>query len=176
MAKSKNKRLTARQIDQLIHRIRDHKVMLDSDIAQLYGVTTSRLNEQRSRNKDRFPEDFAFQLTAIEYRNLMSQIAISSSEHGGRRKRPWVFTEQGVAMLSSVLRAPNAIRVNIEIMRAFVRIRRLLSTPGALVEQLQQLAKTVELHDRDIRTISQVLEQMITAPTPDERRIGFSSK
>ena len=97
--------------------------MLDSDLAKLYGVTTGRLNEQLSRNKERFPEDFAFQLTQQEFTALMSQTAISKSGRGGRRKRPWVFTEQGVAMLSSALRSPTAVRVNIEIMRTFVRLR-----------------------------------------------------
>ncbi len=147
--------------------------MVDSDLAALYGVTTSRLNEQVARNRDRFPEDFAFQLTAQEFTALISQIATSNSGRGGRRKRPWVFTEQGVAMLSSVLRSPTAIEVNIAIMRTFVRVRRLMATPGELVEQLTKLAETVRLHDHQIQAIADVLQRMVEPPAPPKRRIGF---
>jgi hypothetical protein len=150
--------------------------MLDSDLARLYGVTTRELNQQVSRNRDRFPEDFAYLLTQQEFTNLMSQIVISSSAHGGRRKRPWVFTEQGVAMLSSVLKSPTAVRVNIEIMRTFVRLRRLMATPGELVEQITKLAETVQLHDRDIKMISRVLQQMLERPAVPRKTIGFHSK
>src|SRR5262245_38342393 len=133
--------IPAERIERQIYVIRGQRVMLDSDLADLYGVPTFRLNEQMKRNHGRFPEDFAFQLTLQEFRDLISQFAISNKGRGGRRKLPWVFTEQGVAMLSSVLRSPMAIKVNIEIMRAFVRVRRLLATPGELVSQLRQLAE-----------------------------------
>lgn len=103
----------------------------------------------------------------------MSQFVISSSAHGGRRKLPWVFTEQGVAMLSSVLKSPTAVRVNVEIMRTFVRLRRLMATPGELVEQITKLAETVQLHDRDIKMISRVLQQMLEKPVGPPRKIGF---
>jgi hypothetical protein len=138
MAKKNPERLaiTPAEIEQAIHLVRGQRVMVDSDLAKLYGVKTSRLNEQLSRNKERFPEDFAFQLTHQEFLSLMSQIAISKTGRGGRRKLPWVFTEQGVAMLSSILRSPAAVKVNIQIMRTFVRLRRLMATPGELVEQL----------------------------------------
>jgi hypothetical protein len=161
------------RIEQAIHVVREHRVMLDADLAKLYGVPTKRLNESVSRNKERFPADFAYQLTTQELRNLKSQNATSSSGHGGRRKRPWVFTEHGVAMLSSVLKSPTAVRVNIEIMRAFVRLRRLMATPGELVEQLTKLADTVQLHDDQIKLVSQVLQQMIEKPIQPQRRIGF---
>lgn len=147
--------------------------MLDSDLARLYGVTTRVLNQQVSRNRDRFPEDFAYVLTQQELTNLMSQIVTSSSGHGGRRKLPWAFTEQGVAMLSSVLKSPTAVNVNIEIMRTFVRIRRLMATPGELVEQLTKLAETVGPHDDKIKVISQVLQQMFEKPAVPRRAIGF---
>jgi hypothetical protein len=147
--------------------------MLDSDLAGLYGVPTHRLNEQVARNKDRFPEDFAYQLTQQEFMALISQIATSKRGRGGRRKLPWVFTEQGVAMLSSVLKSPTAVRVNIEIMRAFVRMRRLMATPGELVEQITKLKETVQLHDGQIRAIAQVLQQMMEKPATPQRRIGF---
>ncbi len=175
MAKKKppQSAITPAEIEQAIHVVRGQRVMLDSDLARLYGVTTSRLNEQLSRNEDRFPEDFAFQLTQQEFTALMSQIAISKTGRGGRRKRPWVFTEQGVAMLSSVLRSQTAVKVNIEIMRTFVRLRRLMATPGELVEQLTKLAETVQLHDDQIEVIAQVLQQMLDKPEPPKRRIGF---
>ena len=107
--------------------------MLDTDLAELYEVTTSALNQAVKRNAERFPEDFAFQLTQQEFTALISQTVTSNTGRGGRRKRPWAFTEHGVAMLSSVLRSPKAVQVNIEIMRAFVRLRRLLATPGGTV-------------------------------------------
>jgi len=146
--------LTTTQIEGLIHVIRGQRVMLDSDLAELYEITTTRLNEQVGRNIERFPTDFAFELTQQEFTNLMSQIATSSSGYGGRRKLPRVFTEHGVAMLSSVLRSPTAVRVNIEIIRAFVHMRGLMATPGELVSQLQQLAETVKLHDDQLRAFS----------------------
>jgi hypothetical protein len=167
---------TVANIERAIHVIRGQRVMLDSDLAGMYGVTTARLNEQVARNKDRFPEDFAYQLTQQEFTSLMSQFAISKKGRGGRRKLPWAFTEQGVAMLSSVLKSPTAVRVNIEIMRTFVRVRRLMATPGELVEQLTKLAETVELHDDQIKVINQVLTQMLTKPAAPRRAIGFHAK
>lgn len=166
----------AEQIETRIHIIRGVRVMLDFQLAELYGVPTMRLNEQVSRNRERFPSDFAFQLTPHEVTDLISQNAISNSSYGGRRKAPWAFTEQGIAMLSSVLRSPTAVKVNIEIMRAFVRLRRLLATPGELVAQLQKLAETVQLHDTQIKAIADVLRKMMEPP-PDaapKRRIGFA--
>ena len=156
-----------------VHVLRGQRVMLDSDLARLYGVTTMRLNEQVARNRDRFPEDFAYQLTQQEFTGLISQIVISNPGRGGYRKRPWVFTEHGVAMLSSVLRSPTAVRVNIEIMRALVRLRRLMATPGELIEQLTRLAQTVQMHDEQIQSIIQVLNAMQEQPEEPRRRIGF---
>ncbi|HYO24406.1 MAG TPA: ORF6N domain-containing protein [Lacipirellulaceae bacterium] len=126
-----------------------------------------------ARNKARFPEDFAFQLTAAEFESLISQNAISNAGRGGRRKRPWVYAEQGVAMLASVLRSPEAVQVNVAIMRTFVRVRRLMATPGELVEQLTKLAETVRLHDHQIAAITQVLDRMMNHPSPPRPSIGF---
>jgi hypothetical protein len=161
------------RIQQMVHVVRGQRVMLDFDLARLYGVTTMRLNEQVSRNSERFPEDFAYQLTQQEFMNLISQNAISSLRHGGRRKLPRAFTEHGVAMLSSVLRSPTAVRVNIEIMRIFVRLRRLMATPGELVEQLMRLAETVQLHDGQIKAIAQVLNQLMERRAEPQHPIGF---
>lgn len=164
-------------IEDLIHVVRGQRVMLDSDLAKLYGVLTKRLNEQVTRNKERFPDDFAFQLTQQEVTGLKSHFATSKTGRGGRRSRPWVFTEHGVAMLSSVLKSPVATRVNIEVIRTFVRLRRLMATPGELVEQLTRLAETVQVHDTQIEAITQVLKRLMDAP-PEEpkRRIGFHHK
>lgn len=168
---------SAELIERRIHIVRGLRVMLDEDLAALYGVLTKRLNEQVQRNAERFPEDFAFQLTQQEVANLKSQIATSSSGHGGRRKLPWAFTEHGIAMLSSVLNSPTAVRVNIQIIRTFVRMRRLLATPGELITQLQQLAETVQLHDRQIKAVTDVLTRMLEpVPEPAKKgRIGFRS-
>lgn len=172
MAKTSG-RLRIEHLEQMIHVIRGQRVMLDSDLANLYGVTTAALNQAVLRNSERFPADFAYQLSQQEFTDLMSQTVISKTGRGGRRKLPWVFTEHGVAMLSSVLRSPQAIRVNIEIMRAFVRLRRLLATPGEIVQQLTQLAETVQLHDEQIKTIAEILRQMMEKPPPPKGRIGF---
>ena len=160
-------------MQRLVHVVRGQRVMFDFDLARLYGVTTARLNEQVRRNFERFPEDFSYQLTQQEVADLMSQNAISKSHRGGRRKLPWAFTEHGVAMLSSVLRSPTAVRVNIEIIRIFVRLRRLMATPGELVEQLMRLADTVRLHDGQIKAIAQVLNTLMKEPLEQKRPIGF---
>ena len=161
------------RIQALVRVVRGQRVMLDFDLAELYGVTTSALNQAVQRNADRFPEDFAYQLSQQEFAGLMSQSVISKPGRGGRRKLPWAFTEHGVAMLSSVLRSPLAVRVNIEIMRTFVRLRRLMATPGELVEQLTRLTETVRLHDDQIKAIAQVLSSMMERPGEPKRRIGF---
>jgi hypothetical protein len=161
------------KIQQMVHVARGQRVMLDFDLSQLYGVPTKRLNEQVRRNQERFPEDFAYQLTRQEFTDLMSQNATSKLGRGGRRKLPWAFTEHGVAMLSSVLRSPTAVRVNIEIMRIFVRLRRLMATPGELVEQLTRLAETVQLHNGQIKAIAQVLDKLMEQPEESRRPIGF---
>lgn len=162
-------------IESRIHLIRDARVMLDFELAELYDIPTFALNQAVSRNADRFPSDFAYQLTQEEFANLKSQNATSSSAHGGRRKLPWAFTEHGVAMLSSVLRSPTATQVNIEIIRSFVRLRKLLATPGEILTIVKELAETVALHDGQIKQIAGVLHQMF-APPPQpthDRKLGF---
>jgi ORF6N domain len=131
--------LPAPLIESRIFLIRGHKVLLDADLALLYEVETKRLNEAVRRNRERFPEDFLFQLTAEETEALRSQIATSNEGRGGRRYYPYAFTEQGIAMLSSVLRSQRAIAVNIVIMRTFVKLRQLLATHEDLAHRLDQL-------------------------------------
>lgn len=168
---TKNQIALTNKIEQKIRVIRGQRVVMDFDLAELYGVDTRSLNQAVKRNLARFPSDFSYLLTAEELKVLMSQTVISS--YGGRRKLPRAFTEQGVAMLSSVLNSPLAIKVNIEIMRVFVQFRRLLATPGEIIEQLQKLSDTVQLHDHQIKEIADVLRQMMAVPVPAPREMGF---
>jgi hypothetical protein len=162
------------RVQQRIHEIRGQRVLLDQDLAQLYGVSTGRLNEAVRRNLDRFPEDFRFQLTRDELDDLKSHFAISSAWGGRRRSRPFAFTEQGVAMLSSVLRSPRAVRVNIAIMRVFVRLRGLVGLTGDLAHKLDALERKARQHDLQIESIFGAIRQLI-APRerPRRERIGF---
>jgi phage regulator Rha-like protein len=160
------------QIEEVIHVLRGERVLLDTDLAELYGVETRRLNEQVRRNLERFPADFMFQLTEAEWASLRSQIVTLKPSRGRHRKySPYAFTQNGVAMLSSVLRSPRAVQVNIEIMRAFVRMRRLMATPGELAQQIKRLAETVDLHDEQIKAIASVLQQMTASP--EAQQMGF---
>jgi len=160
-------------IERKIYLIRGQKVMLSMDLARLYGVPTMRLNEQVKRNIKRFPDDFMFQLSNEEHKILKSQIAISSWG-GARRANPYAFTEQGVAMLSSVLNSERAIQVNIAIMRAFVRLKAILSTHKELAHKLDELERKIEKHDADICAIFEAIRQLMAPPPePPKRRIGF---
>jgi hypothetical protein len=165
------------RIEQAIMMIRGQKVMLDSDLAELYGVETGALNRAVKRNRDRFPPDFMFQLTREEVENLRCQIGISSlrsqfvtASYGGRRSHPYAFTEQGVAMLSSVLRSRRAVQVNVEIMRAFVHVRRWLVTHEDLTRKLDALEKR---YDVQFRNVFEAIRQLMTPPEPPRKRVGF---
>ena len=158
-------------IEKKIYIIRGHKVMLDKDLAKLYGVSTGRLNEQVKRNKKRFPEDFMFQLLSEEMIFLRSQFA--TSKRGGRRYMPYVFTEQGVAMLSTVLNSERAIQVNIAIMRVFVKLREIISTHKELAHKLAQLERKIEKHDIEIESIFEAIRQLMIPPEKPSRKIGF---
>lgn len=166
-------------IEKNIYNFRGKNVMLDSDLAGLYGVETFNLNKAVKRNRDRFPEDFMFQLTEEEFKNLKFQIGMSGS-YGGRRTAPYVFTEQGVAMLSSVLRSEKAISVNISIMRAFVKIRRMALTNEDLARRLTDLEKTSKELGKEskelrnsIKTIMQAINGMMIQHPPKKLQIGF---
>lgn len=156
-------------VQRTIRIVRGQKVLLDSDLAALYGVEARELNQSVKRNLARFPEDFMSQLTDAEVAILRSQIVISSS-WGGRRTNPYAFTEQGVAMLSSVLRSPRAISVNIEIMRAFVRLRQMLSENADLARKLTALEKK---YDAQFRVVFDAIRELMTPPTTTRGRIGF---
>ena len=145
--------------------------MLDAHLAELYAVETRSLNKAVARNLDRFPEDFMFQLTYQEVRNLKFQFG--TSRWGGTRKLPRAFTEQGVAMLSSVLRSRRAVLVNVAIMRAFVRLRQLLATNKELAHKLAELERKLENHDDSIRSLFDAIRQLMTPLESRRRRIGF---
>lgn len=156
--------------------IRGQKVMVDSDLSELYGVETRRLNEQVKRNLPRFPEDFMFQLTEAEYKNLMSQNATSS--WGGRRNRPFVFTEHGVLMLSSVLNSERAIKVNIQVMRIYVRIRELMMLDKNIIQRLESIEGKLNGQDKKITVVFEYLKQFeqirqLESKQRDRPRIGY---
>ena len=165
-------RLRMDNIPQRILIIRGHRVMLDVDLAELYGVTTKRLNEAVRRNAARFPKDFMFQLAAFEAGSLRSQFATSNGR-GGRRYLPYAFTEQGVAMLSSVLNSKRAILVNIAIMRAFVRLRETLGAHKEFARTLEDLERKYAAHDVQIKGIFDALRALMEPPKRSRRRIGF---
>ncbi len=156
-------------VEQKILLLRGERVMLDADLAQLYGVETKALNQAVRRNAPRFPADFMFQLTPAETAALRSQ-TVTSKKRGGRRTRPYAFTEQGVAMLSSVLRSERAIAVNVEIMRTFVRLRALLATHADLARKLVALEKK---YDGQFRVVFDALRELMAPPPKARRQIGF---
>ncbi len=148
------------EVEDSIRLIRSTRVMVDADLAALYGVETRALTQAVRRNADRFPDDFMFQLTDEEFEALKSQTVISS-QWGGRRTRPYVFTEQGVAMLSSVLRSDRAVQVNIEIMRAFVRLRRILASNAELERRLDELE---DRYDQQFRAVFDTIRELMRPP------------
>lgn len=159
------------RILQSLYLLRGQKVMLSQDLASLYGVTVGALTQAVKRNASRFPKDFVYRLTAQEFTNLKSQIVISS--WGGSRSRPYAFTEQGVAMLSSVLNSERAVRVNIAIMRAFVKLRETLETNRELARKFAEIEKRVGHHDSEISAIIDAIRQLMAPPAKPRREIGF---
>jgi ORF6N domain len=160
---------------QFILVIRRQRVLLDEDLAALYGVETRSLLQAVKRNLERFPSDFMFELSAIEWAALRSQSVTSKPGRGGRRYAPYAFTEQGVAMLSSVLNSDRAIAVNIEIMRSFVRIRRLLEVDKSLARKFDRLQRKLASHDQAIVGILAAIRQLMNPPEPKRRGIGFTA-
>jgi phage regulator Rha-like protein len=161
------------RVERNILLIRGHRVMLDTDLAILYGVPTKRLNEQVRRNKKRFPSDFMLQLMPEEVERLRSQIATLKPGRGQHRKySPYAFTEQGVAMLSSVLHSERAIQVNIAIMRAFVQLREMIGSNKTLARRLNELEKK---YDSQFRVVFEAIRELIAEPEPKVKRIGFKT-
>jgi hypothetical protein len=182
-------RASVELIERRIYLIRGHKVMIDADLAELYEVPTHRLNEQVQRNRKRFPEDFMFRLTKIESEALRSQFAISKKSEGGlrlqiatsktgrggRRYLPFAFTEQGVAMLSSVLNSERAIEVNIAIMRAFVRLRQLLESNEELNRKFTAVIRKLATHDKYFTVVFDELKKLHDPPSRPRKQIGFKN-
>ncbi|MEE8410155.1 MAG: ORF6N domain-containing protein [Myxococcota bacterium] len=167
----KSKALIPQQrIENAILLVRGQKVLLDADLAELYGVETKALVRAMKRNQDRFPADFMFQLSKQEFENLRSHFG-TSSQWGGRRYPPYAFTEQGVAMLSSVLRSKRAVQVNVEIMRTFVRLRAILASHDELRRKLLQIERK---YDKQFKVVFDALHQLMAPPTKRQRKIGFS--
>jgi len=163
------------QIQSRVLLIRGRRVIIDADLADLYGVETRRLNEQVKRNIDRFPPDFMFQLTEEEFDNLMSQIATSSGAWGGKRKLPYAFTEHGAIMAAAVLNSPRAVQVSVYVVRAFVKLREMLSSQKKLAEKFAELESKLEKHDRQITVIVDAIKQLMREPEKPKRRIGFKA-
>jgi predicted amino acid-binding ACT domain protein len=172
--------LEVQKIENLIRVFRGRRVILDNDLAKIYGVETRRLNEQVRRNRNRFPEDFAFQLTLEEFGNLISQNATSSSQHGGRRKLPFVFTEHGALMAANVLNSSRAVKMSVFVVRAFVKMRETLMMSKTLAEKLTELEKKLtnrlDVHEQAIVQIMREIKKlMVPLPVvePKRHRVGF---
>jgi hypothetical protein len=169
------------EITQSILVFRGHKVLLDANLASLYGVTTGRLNEAVKRNLKRFPSDFMFRLTPLEHAALISQIAISKRGQGGRRKLPWVFTEHGAIQAANVLNSARAVEMGIYVVRAFVKLRELLASNRELARRFEQLETRVEklaAHDQALGVILAAIRKLMLpspAPPPKSRPIGFTA-
>jgi len=162
------------EIQRRIHFIREKRVIMDADLARFYGVSTKILKRTVSRNIDRFPDDFSFQLTSGESLNLKSQSVISRMQHGGSRYVSRVFTDQGVAMLASVLRSRRAAAMSIAIIRAFVQLREILATHHELATKLAELEHKLEGHDSAITNLFEAIRQLLASPEPEHsRKIGF---
>jgi hypothetical protein len=171
---NKSALVLARKVDSKILLLRGQKVIMDTDLAELYGVSVKRLNQQVKRNARRFPRDFLFSLSRAEHENLRSQIATSSSAHGGRRYLPLVFTEHGAIMVATVLNSTRAIEMSIFVVRAFVRMREALAVNQQIVSKLTELERRIQGHDGDIHDLVEAIRELM-APAPATRsRIGFS--
>jgi len=163
----------ARRVDTRILLLRGKKVILDSDLAELYGVASKRLNQQVTRNASRFPADFRFRLTRAEYENLRLQFATSSLGHGGRRYLPYAFTEHGAIMAASVLNSERAIQMSIFVVRAFVRMREALAANQQIIANLAELERRLENHDGKIQQLVHAIRELMLPPAPNRRKIGF---
>jgi hypothetical protein len=161
------------KVDQRIYNLRGRRVILDRDLAKVYGVSTKRLNEQVKRNHSRFPEDFMFQLTADEIKNLMSQIATSSFGHGGHRKRPSVFTEHGAVAAAFIINSHVAVAASVQIVRAFNRLRKFARAHRDMALALANLASRVSGHDEQFKLVFEALQRLMDPPAKPRKKIGF---
>lgn len=177
--KHMSKRTSIIRVEQIQSRIlvvRGHKVMLDSDLAELYGVPTKRLNEQVKRNQERFPADFMFQLMPEEIEALRSQIATSKDGRGGRRYRPYAFTEHGAVMAATVLNSERAIQISVYVVRAFLKLREIIANHKELAGKLAELEQRVEVHDEDITALFEAIRMLMEPPEGSGKSIGFHAR
>jgi len=161
------------KIEDKIYLFRGQRVMLDSDLAQIYEVETRVLNQAVNRNLGRFPKDFVFQLSRNEFNSLISQTVTSKTGRGGRRKLPYAFTEHGAVMLASVLNSPTAVEASITVVRAFVKMRSILALHKDLAKKIDQLAKVAVRHENDFEVVFQLLSEIMRDPKYLKRKIGF---
>ncbi|MDR2215002.1 MAG: ORF6N domain-containing protein [Nevskiaceae bacterium] len=175
MARTKIVLATTAHITRSILILRRQRVILDRDLAALYGVTTTRLNEAVKRNAARFPKDFMFRVTSAENSALMSQFATSKTGHGGHRKLPFVFTEHGAIMAATVLNSPRAVETSLYVVRAFVQLRQLLTANTAFVRKLEELERKYKHHDEAIAAILSAIRELMNPPVPKRRPIGFTA-
>jgi len=167
--------ILAKRVSSKILVLRNQKVILDTDLAELYGVPVKRLNEQLKRNLQRFPPDFLFTLTRVEYQNLRSQNATSSFAHGGRRYLPYAFTEHGAIMAATVLNSKRAIEMSIFVVRAFVGMRQALAVNQHVVSKLSELEARLDSHDADIQDLVEAIRELMAPLPANSRRIGFEA-
>src|SRR5882724_3969859 len=169
----KNPSIVARSVESRILILRHLRVILDSDLAELYGVRAKQLNQQTKRNRDRFPGDFMFQLTAKEDKALRLQIATSKKGRGGRRYPPYAFTEHGAIMAATVLNSEQAIEMSVFVVRAFVRMREMLAKNRQLAAKINELDRRLETHDTAIQDIIEAIKELMVPEGPSKRKIGF---
>ena len=175
-ARSRTSVTSIEDVSRAIVVLRGYKVLLDAELAALYGVTTKRLNEQVRRNRERFPTDFMFQLTAQEAAALRSQFATLQSGRGQHRKYlPYAFTEHGAIMATSILNSPRALEMSVYVVRAFVRLRELLATNRAFARKLDELESRLQTHDEAITGILRTLRELMSPPASERRGIGFTA-
>src|SRR5215831_12118729 len=160
-------------VDSRILVVRQQKVILDTDLAELYGVPVKRLNEQVKRNRERFPADFMFQLSAKEAEDLRSQSATSKPQRGGRRYLPYAFTEHGAIMAATVLNSERAVEMSVFVVRAFVRLREMLTNNRELADKIDELERRLDTHDASIQDLIEAIKELMAPEPPSGRRIGF---
>jgi hypothetical protein len=170
---SKHQTALAIPVESKILVLRQHRVILDSDLAELYGVPVKRLNEQVKRNRERFPADFVFRLTTEEHDSLRSQIATSNEGRGGRRHLPHAFTEHGAIMAATVLNSERAVEMSVFVVRAFVRLREMLASNHELAAKIEELERRLETHDTAIQDLLEAIKQLMAPPEGPRGSIGF---